>query len=149
MALARTPPRNPGSKTLFVDGNFVWHHVAFFKLRLLKLPQEHRFYSFWRILASFLSVLNTQLKIRPHPTCTVLALRWGPKKVGFGLTMRGVWTIYQLFLQSSFPLCACAFFVFVGRVVEGGGVWADPVLFEQVGCGLSPEHIQIEKHARM
>ena len=34
-------------------------------------------------------------------------------------------------------------FVFVGRVVEGGGACADPVLFEQVGCGLSSEHIQI------
>ena len=55
-----------------------------------------------------------------------------------------MWTIYQLFLQSSFPPCVCAFsFVFVGRVIEGGGVWADPVLFEQVGCGLSPEHIHI------
>ena len=53
-----------------------------------------------------------------------------------------MWTIYQLFLQSSFPSCLCAFsFVVVGRMVEGGGVWVDPVLFEQVGCGLSPEHI--------
>ena len=53
-----------------------------------------------------------------------------------------MWTIYQLFLQSSFPPCLCAFsFVVVGRMVEGGGVWVDPVLCEQVGCGLSPEHM--------
>ena len=46
---------------------------------------------------------------------------WANYEVGFGLSI-------NFFCKVRSPL-----FSFFGRVVEGGGVWADPVLFEQVG----------------